>query len=261
MDWLRLYSGVLNDPKVQRLPLSAFKGWINLLCLANESEPRGSLPGQEELAFALRLSDGEATELVDRLKSAGLLDECDGVLSPHNWDGRQYASDDVNARVARHREKKRSVAPGNAEVTPSNTVETLHVTLHVTPPDTDTDTEQKQSRTEEAQASPAAADAARPAKKGTKLNRRLEPEPDFEERMLALYGTRASPEEIRSWIALDYNYYRQEMAKGKYADIELCIRGSIEDRHLGQRSNGNGRSNGTSNRVQPAATHGFAGLE
>lgn len=164
MDWLRLYSGVLNDPKVQRLPLAIFKGWINLLCLANESDPRGSLPGQEDIAFALRLSDGDATELVSQLKSAGLLDESDGALSPHNWDGRQHASDDVNVRVARFRERKRQVTPGNAEVTPSNATETLPATLHVTPPDpdtdTDTDTEQKQNREEQPQAPPAAAVAA-----------------------------------------------------------------------------------------------------
>jgi hypothetical protein len=32
--WLRLYTDLINDPKVQLLPAEDFKGWINILCIA-----------------------------------------------------------------------------------------------------------------------------------------------------------------------------------------------------------------------------------
>jgi hypothetical protein len=42
MKWLRLYSDVGSDPKVQRLPGDKFKAWINLLCVASQHD--GILP-------------------------------------------------------------------------------------------------------------------------------------------------------------------------------------------------------------------------
>ncbi len=90
--WLRLYTGILNDPKVQRLAPEHFKGWVNLLCLAKEND--GILPTIEDIAFRLRTSDAEASELIDTLKARGLLDDYgDGQITPHNWAGRQYETD------------------------------------------------------------------------------------------------------------------------------------------------------------------------
>ena len=52
--WFRFYVRTLNNPKVQRLPGNIFKGWLNLLCLAKETD--GSLPPVEDISFRLRLS-------------------------------------------------------------------------------------------------------------------------------------------------------------------------------------------------------------
>jgi hypothetical protein len=38
MKWLRLYSDVVSDPKVQRLPGEKFKAWVNLLCVASQHD-------------------------------------------------------------------------------------------------------------------------------------------------------------------------------------------------------------------------------
>lgn len=103
MDWFRFYTGAIDDPKVQRLDPWLFKQWVNLLCLAGKSERRGELPGTADIAFALRLSDEDGARVVRDLKRAGLVDEVDGVLAPHNWHGRQKPSDDVAARVRKHR--------------------------------------------------------------------------------------------------------------------------------------------------------------
>lgn len=106
MQWFRFYSGALDDPKVQRLPGDLFKVWVNLLCLANESDERGILPDRDDIAFRLRLDDQQAAEALRGLIRAGLLDEDeDGRLHIHGWERRQKKSDDVTARVHKHRGK------------------------------------------------------------------------------------------------------------------------------------------------------------
>lgn len=127
MKWFRMYSDALDDPKVQRLPGETFKAWVNLLCLANDGEPRGTLPCLSDIAFRLRMTPQEAAQLINELTARGLLDSGDdATLQPHNWNQRQYRSDDINARVQKHRAKR----DGN-----------VTETLRVTPPDTDTDTD------------------------------------------------------------------------------------------------------------------------
>lgn len=106
MKWFRFYSDVLDDPKVQRLPAELFKAWVNILCLANQGPERGVLPSLADIAFRLRVTDEEAGKLVSALVERELLDEVDGDLVPHNWDGRQPKSDHVTSRVQRHRAKR-----------------------------------------------------------------------------------------------------------------------------------------------------------
>lgn len=121
--WFRFYDEALDDPKVQLLKPELFKAWVNLLCLASKNG--GVLPPEEELCFALRLSQEKACELLNELMIRGLLDVERDVVRPHNWDRRQYKSDVSNERVKRFREKGR-----NGDVT-----------LHETPPEAETDTE------------------------------------------------------------------------------------------------------------------------
>jgi hypothetical protein len=146
MQWLRLYVDVLDDPKVQRLPPDAFKGWVNLLCLAKRCD--GALPALADIAFALRLSPAEASELIEILQQNGLLDKSETGMQPHNWNGRQYKSDVSNERVKRHRQRKRNV-DGNVTVPVSgNSKETPPAT----PPeqsraDSDSETEAEKKQT------------------------------------------------------------------------------------------------------------------
>lgn len=104
MKWFRMYSDLLNDPKVQTLDPVAFKHWINLLCIANNGSPRGSLPDTETLAYQLRISADECALLLQTLNTQGLLDMSESGVSPHNWHARQYASDNVTLRTKKHRE-------------------------------------------------------------------------------------------------------------------------------------------------------------
>lgn len=108
--WLRLYTSILDDPKVQRLPAELFKAWINLLCLAKEND--GDLPSVGDVAFRLRISEAETNNLVEELANRGLLDSDGETLKPHNWDGRQFLSDEdptAAIRARRYRQRTRDV--------------------------------------------------------------------------------------------------------------------------------------------------------
>ncbi len=138
--WFRFYSEVLNDHKVQALDPTLFKGWVNILCLANEQDhDRGSLPPIDEIGFKLRLSQHSAKELVDALVLQGLLDiNPDKSITPHNWKGRQYKSDRSTERVRKHRERKRNVSCNELR------------NVSVTPPESETETETETENTSSA---------------------------------------------------------------------------------------------------------------
>jgi hypothetical protein len=109
--WFRFYDDTLNDPKVQRLPGDLFKSWVNLLCLASNSD--GEIKSLADAAFALRLPEAKAAVIVASLAAKGLLDSVEGgYFAPHNWNGRQYKSDvtDPTAadRMQRYRNRKRN---------------------------------------------------------------------------------------------------------------------------------------------------------
>jgi hypothetical protein len=103
MAWLRLYTEVKSDPKVHQLSANQFKTWIFCLILAKENS--GVLPPISEIAFHLRMKPEVAETHLDRLVEVRLIDRNDNELRPHNWDDRQFISDDVTARVKKFREK------------------------------------------------------------------------------------------------------------------------------------------------------------
>lgn len=160
--WLRLYTDVRDDPKVQRLPDATFKHWINLLCLAKEHG--GLIPPLEDVAYKLKMADADAKRLVEELVERKLLDRTDEGLSPHNWENRQFLSDDdptaaIRARRYRTRNVTRNVTrDATGDVTGDVTD---YVTDASRPPDTETDTEQ--SRAEQRQSRGGSGETPSPA--------------------------------------------------------------------------------------------------
>ena len=130
--WLRFYVRTLNNTKAQRLPGNTFKGWVNLLCLAKETD--GSLPPDEDISFRLRLSKSKTESLLNTLRSNGLIDG----NKMHDWDEMQYPSDSSTERVKRHRERAKE-HQGNV---PGNVSETVQIR-------TDKKQSQKQSQNRE----------------------------------------------------------------------------------------------------------------
>jgi hypothetical protein len=129
--WFRMYAEVLEDPKVQRLSAEMYRAWVNLLCLA--CRMGGGLPGITDIAFALRMQESRAKATVAGLINAGLLEQDETGLRPHNWNGRQYKSDVSTERVKRFRERSGNVSQ----------------TVSETPPEADTETESESEKKEE----------------------------------------------------------------------------------------------------------------
>ena len=141
--WLRLYTEVLNDPKVQRLDGDTFKGWVNLLCVAKESSGNGTLPTLSDIAFYLRTDANTAGQLVQRLIEAGLIDYDGERYVMHGWNQRQYESDNdptATERKRRERDRKRDVTD-NVTDTSRVTSRMSHGQGHANVTRTETDTE------------------------------------------------------------------------------------------------------------------------
>lgn len=108
MEWLKLYTCVVDDPKVQRLPSDQFKLWINVLCVAREGD--GQLPQIEDLAFRIRLDAQRLETELGLLYNVGLLDRLeDGSYTPHNWEERQPLADGAKVRQRRYRAKLKTL--------------------------------------------------------------------------------------------------------------------------------------------------------
>ncbi len=103
MDWLRLYTTTLDCPKLQRLSGESFKNLINLWCLARLHD--GILPPPADIAFRLRMSEVQASEMVEIFIEKGLLDRLENGVTPHDWQEFQYPSDSSTSRVREHRKR------------------------------------------------------------------------------------------------------------------------------------------------------------
>lgn len=120
--WFRAYGEVLNDPKVQCLPLDAFKAWHNALSLAcNLNSKDGKIGTLPEIAFAFRETKESVSSAFHPLIEGGLIVTVDETFQIVSWKKRQYKSDTSTDRVKRFRDRSRNVTE--------------------TAPDTDTDTD------------------------------------------------------------------------------------------------------------------------
>ena len=104
--WFRFHKDAVNNPKVQKLSGDDFKGWVNVLCIANDD---GSIPTIEDVSFLLRETKEAVSSLFHTLVQSGLLVTVDETFQIYNWNKRQYKSDTSTERVKRHRERKRNV--------------------------------------------------------------------------------------------------------------------------------------------------------
>lgn len=109
MEWFRYWTEALDDEKVQALPAPLFKHWVNLLCVARLHG--GRLDCIDQIAFRLRVKVKRATAIMERLEAAGLMEQDGTGWAPHNWAGRQPASDDAAERMRRLRRTRTEQRP------------------------------------------------------------------------------------------------------------------------------------------------------
>jgi hypothetical protein len=114
MKWFRMYDDLLDNPKVQQLPLRLFKFYVNCLCLANRGEVRGDMGTVENIAFRMRLKPSDTEADLKELACRNLV-ECGQNFRffPHDWHVRQAASDDGSLRKRRQRNNLRQNVTGH----------------------------------------------------------------------------------------------------------------------------------------------------
>jgi len=118
-----MYTGIVNNAKIQSLPTPLFKAWVNLLCLAKDNG--GALPPLPDISFQLRCTEAQAKKWISDLSDRRLFDESsDGAggkeICPHDWEQHQYVSDVSTNRVKKFRETQKKLR-GNVSVTHSET--------------------------------------------------------------------------------------------------------------------------------------------
>ncbi len=173
MDWFRMYNEFASDAKVQSMPEAMQRRLVMLLCLRC-SNALVTLH-DDEIAFALRISEQELAETKALFMRKGFVDESWEIA---NWDKRQFASDSSAARVAKHRAAKKinPQEPPKEEEIPCNVTVT---------PQNRTDTEQIQNRTDKKELrDPAMPDA-----------------PKFEP-LAALLSESVDPQVAKDWLAI-----------------------------------------------------------
>lgn len=122
LKWFRLYSEILNDPKVMLLSETMRWRYVAFLCVASEEKERGTLPHINSLAFKTRLNPLEVEETLKQFEVEELIEGYDEGKRWRisKWSERQFESDISTPRVQKHRKKQ-------------------ECNVSETPPDSDTD--------------------------------------------------------------------------------------------------------------------------
>lgn len=107
LTWFRLYGETVDDAKLKLLAFEDRWHYIALLCCKAQGVTDNTRPEilDRMVAAKLGLALRELDEVRRRLIEVELIDQ---EWQPTGWDRRQYASDDVSARVRRFRERAKT---------------------------------------------------------------------------------------------------------------------------------------------------------
>lgn len=148
--WIKIVTDVFDDEKIlliETLPEadSLIVIWFKLLCLAGKQNNNGvflmndKIPYTEEMLAAIFRRPLNTVKLaLKTFEDFGMIEVVDGVIVIPNWDKHQsldkleMAREQTRKRVAKHREKQKTIALGEGkkeDTTECNVTETLPVTL------------------------------------------------------------------------------------------------------------------------------------
>ena len=112
MPWFRLYSEMIDDPKIGTLSDAEFRLWVEILCLACENGNGGDTNlTVSETEWKLRKAVSETVKKLLHIGIVTFQKRSDGqeTLCVPKWNKRQLRSDTSTPRVQKFREKQ----PGN----------------------------------------------------------------------------------------------------------------------------------------------------
>jgi DnaD/phage-associated family protein len=127
MPWLKLYTEIRTDPKMQALNDLEFRTWINIMCLSAESKVRGVICIDIGLAYpvegiarALCINTDELTSCLNTFKKLRMVDvDQDGIITLTNFDARQYDKPSDKPEEVAKRARKCQAKKSNTEITPT----------------------------------------------------------------------------------------------------------------------------------------------
>lgn len=131
MQWFRVYTEIIDDPKMAKMDNSTFRVFIYLLAVASEAGNDGKINMTiEDISWRIRTPSDTLILAIKYLSENNIIQTQKNEIIVTNWKKRQFMSDDINARVKRFREKQGNVS--------------CNVSCNVR--DTDTDTEQREGK-------------------------------------------------------------------------------------------------------------------
>lgn len=123
MPWIKLYTEVLDDPKLGRLNPTDKWRFLELCLVAGECDAEGYLVnGQEpmsieDIAWRLRLSAAPFEKSLQRLQELGLVTLDDGIWSVRNFSERQGRSQSEKREAWRERKRRQREGQDESRVT------------------------------------------------------------------------------------------------------------------------------------------------
>lgn len=112
MRWLRLYTEIIDDPKIAKMNDAQFRMFIYLLAVASEQEKDGLVPlSPDELAWRIRQPKLKLLNALRYLEEARIIIRHDKGVELINWNRRQFKSDNVTERTRRSKERSRERSP------------------------------------------------------------------------------------------------------------------------------------------------------
>ena len=111
--WIKLYTKILENPKVGRLDDKTWRIMMELFLVAGETFDDGRLPDIETLAWKLRRSEKEIKEALQKLEKIGTVTVTDDNVMITNFVSYQNTNQSAYERVKRYRSKAKNVSNDN----------------------------------------------------------------------------------------------------------------------------------------------------
>ena len=114
MQWFRVYTEIIDDPKVATMDGETFKVFMFLLAVACEQEKNGYIEMSiEEMAWRIRCNVTVTLQVVSSLVTCNILTKIDDKKYLFlNWEKRQYKSDNSAERVRKYRTLQKRYSNG-----------------------------------------------------------------------------------------------------------------------------------------------------